>query len=66
MTEPSTPPLAFDGQCGVAVSLGRSDAGSPDATRVIDGHTVQFRDKNVRMLSHLFTGRIRKKLAASS
>ncbi len=55
----------FGGHCAFSATLGRSYEASPTAWRIIDGQLYLLRDKQVRMLSHLFTGRIRKVAAAS-
>lgn len=57
-------PVGFDGACGLAVAFGRRDRGHPRWRRTIDGTQVQFQSGSVRAASYLFTGRIRRALAA--
>lgn len=54
----------FDGRCGLAAAFGREEAGDRRWRRVIDGRTVQFHSRAVRLTSLLFTGRIRRAVAA--
>lgn len=50
----------FGGHCAFGATMGRSDEASPGAWRIIDDRLYLLRDNNVRRLSRLFTGRIRK------
>lgn len=54
----------FGGQCSFGASLGKEAEASPTAWRIIDGKLYLMKDGAVRMLSKLFTGKIKKAAAA--
>lgn len=56
--------VGFDGRCGLAAAFGREDGGDPRWRRTIDGRSVHFHSGAVRVASYLFSGRIRRALAA--
>ncbi|QZY29434.1 hypothetical protein [Nocardioides coralli] len=54
--------VGLDGRCGLAAVFGRADSGDPRWHRTIDGTTVHFHSRAVRLTSYLVTGRIRRLL----
>lgn len=51
---------AFGGRCAFGASMGRDAEASPEAWRMIDGKLCLMMSGSVKMLSNVFTGKIRK------